>query len=198
MRFIMKNELVQLQSILVYRGLSSGYSFRGKIKNIHNGGVRVIQMKDFENEYSTIGDECVFVDSQSIKTKYYLEDGDILFIAKGSNNYAVVYNKMDVPTIASSALFILKVDRDKATPEFVAWYINQQDVQNYFKSNEAGTYATSINRKTLEEVPVKLPSLELQSKIATVASLHLREQLLNRKVSELRDTLITNQLINSI
>ena len=48
----MQSKKVILKSILSYQGLTSGYSFRGKIKHIHNGGVRVIQLKDFEDNYT--------------------------------------------------------------------------------------------------------------------------------------------------
>ena len=162
----MQSKIVALKSILTYKGLSSGYSFRGKIKHVHNGGVRVIQLKDFENDYTTIGNDCYLVDSETIKNKYYLETGNILFTSKGTNNFAIVFEDIDdTPTIASSALFVLKVDESLANPYFVAWYMNQSKVQNYFQTNEAGTYNTSINKTTLEETPIALPSLETQAKI---------------------------------
>ena len=192
-----KNEI--LKSILSYQGLTSGYSFRGKIKHLHNGGVRVIQLKDFEENYTCIGDECYLVDSDMIKSKYYLESGDILFTAKGTNNFAIVFkNRDDTPTIASSALFVIKVDQNIANPNFVAWYINQSKVQNYFKTNEAGTYNTSINKTTLEETPIVLPSLEVQSKIAKIANLHNQELALSNKIIELKNKLTITQLLNSL
>ena len=195
----MNSKKVILKSILSYQGLTSGYSFRGKIKHIYNGGVRVIQLKDFENNYTDIGNDCYFVDSDMIKSKYYLKSGDILFTGKGTNNFALVFrSKDDIPTIASSALFVIKVDQNLANPNFIAWYINQSKVQNYFKTNEAGTYNTSINKTTLEETPIVLPSLEVQSKIAKIANLHNQELALSNKIIELRNKLTTTQLLNSL
>lgn len=193
----MRSKIVNLKSILSYQGLSSGYSFRGKIKNIHNGGVRVIQLKDFEENYTYIGDDCYLVDSDMIKSKYYLESGDILFIGKGTNNFALVFkSEDDIPTIASSALFVIKVDNSIANPDFIAWYINQSKVQNYFKTNEVGTYNTSINKTTLEETPITLPSLNMQTKIAKIANLHNKELTLSNKIIELKNKLTTTQLLN--
>lgn len=193
----MRSKIVNLKSILNYQGLSSGYSFRGKIKNTHNGGVRVIQLKDFEENYTYIGDDCYLVDSDMIKSKYYLESGDILFTGKGTNNFALVFKGIDhIPTIASSALFVIKVDNSIANPEFVAWYINQSKVQNYFKTNEVGTYNTSINKTTLEETPIILPPLEVQTKIAKIANLHNQELAISNKIIELKNKLTTTQLLN--
>ena len=195
----MQSKIVNLKSILSYQGLSSGYSFRGKIKHVHNGGVRVVQLKDFEENYTTIGSDCYLIDSDKIKSKYYLEQDDILFIAKGTNNFAITFKGLgDIPTIASSALFVLKLNKDIAYPDFVAWYINQSNVQNYFKTNEAGTYNTSINKTTLEETPIALPPLELQIKIAKIASLHNQELALNNQVIELKNKLTTTQLLNTL
>lgn len=195
----MQNNSVALKSLLTYKGLSSGYSFRGKIKHVHNGGVRVIQLKDFENDYTTIGNDCYLVDSETIKNKYYLETGNILFTSKGTNNFAIVFEVFDdTPTIASSALFVLKVDESLANPYFVAWYMNQSKVQNYFQTNEAGTYNTSINKTTLEETPIALPSLETQAKIANIAKLNNQELTISNEIMQLRNKLTTTQLLNAI
>ncbi|QKX04099.1 hypothetical protein HN014_03970 [Aquimarina sp. TRL1] len=195
----MQSKTVYLKSILSYQGLSSGYSFRGKIKHLHNGSVRVIQLKDFEDNYTSIGNDCYLIDGDKIKSKYYLEINDVLFIAKGTNNYALVFKDIDdVPTIASSALFVLKINKELANPDFIAWYINQSKVQSYFKTNEAGTYNTSINKATLENTPIALPSLETQTKIATIANLHNQEQVISGKIIELKNKLTTAQLLNTL
>ena len=195
----METKIVELKSILKKGGLSSGYSFRGKIHNIHNGGVRIIQLKDFINEYTAIGEECFLITAEKIKPKYFLESGDILFIAKGANNYALVFETIDnTPTIASSALFVVKVDEKVASPHYVAWYINQNTVQNYFKTNEAGTYVTSINKTAIQGIPIAFPSLKLQKQIAKLAQLHLKEKELVTEITNLKNTLITNQLLNTL
>jgi len=193
----MQSELVDLKLVLSPQGLSSGYSFRGKIKHVHNGGVRVIQLKDFEDNYTSIGDDCYLINNDKIKSKYYLEVGDVLFIAKGANNFASVFKSIDdIPTIASSAMFVLKVNKNLANPDFIAWYINQTNVQNYFKTKESGTYNTSINKTTLEETPIVLPSLEIQTKIATIADLHIKELAISSEILDLKNKLTTKQLLN--
>lgn len=193
----MQSKTVNLKDLLIHQGLYSGYSFRGKIKHVPNGSICVIQLKDFEDNYSSIGDDCSLIESDKIKSKYYLEFGDVLFIAKGANNFALVFNSIDdVPTIASSALFVLKINKNLANPDFVAWYINQSKVQNYLKTNESGTYTMSINKTTIEEAPIELPSLEIQTKIATIANLHIKESMISDKLISLNNKLITAQLLN--
>lgn len=189
-----------LKRILQGEGISSGYSFRSKIEDDPHGELKVIQLKDLINEYSTIGGECYKVSGEGIKEKYILKDGDILFISKGQNNNAVTFSSNNTLGlhIASSALFVIKVNRSKAIPNYIAWYINQLPVQNYIKQNLTGTYTPTVNRKVVENIPLQLPSLEEQAKIATLGALAIQEKTLHTKMLELREVLINNQLLNHI
>lgn len=195
----MRSKKEKLIRVLKYLGLTSGYSFRSKIINDSNGTVRVIQLKDFTDNYTNIGNSCYFVDGSKIKDKYFLNEGDILFIAKGTNNFAVTFNPKDkITTIASSALFVIRVDETIANPYYVAWYINQPIVQNYLKQNEMGTYIPSINKPTIEGIPLILPSLKVQKKIAVMAELQNREQELIIRIKNMRKRVITQLLTNKI
>jgi len=189
-----------LKSILQGEGISSGYSFRGKIENDPNGVLKVIQLKDLINEYTAIGEECYKVSTGGIKEKYILKNGDILFISKGQNNNAVTFstNTSQGLHIASSALFVIEVNRNKANPNYVAWYINQPPVQNYIKQNLTGTYTPTVNRKVVENIPIQLPTLEEQAKIAALGILAIQEKTLHTKILEYREVLINNQLLNHI
>ena len=195
----MRSKKATLKSITERDGISSGYSFRGKIKAFPNGNLRVIQLKDMENGYTTIGDACIFIDEHSVKDKYFLKSGDILFVSKGANNFASVFQPKDaIPSVASSVFYVIKVDPSKAIPDFVAWYINQNPVQHYFQTNAMGTYSLNINRETVENIPVQLPSLQIQEKIAKVAQLAQQEQYIYTQLKEKRNQLVEAQLLSSI
>ena len=189
-----------LKTILQGEGISSGYSFRGKIEDDPNGVLKVIQLKDLINEYTVIGDECYKVSAEGIKEKYILKDGDILFISKGQNNNAVAFSSHNTQGtfIASSALFVIEVNRTEANPNYIAWYINQLPVQNYIKQNLTGTYTPTVNRKVVENIPIQLPALEEQTKIAALGNLAVQEKTLHTKILECREILINNQLLNHI
>ncbi|WP_452602495.1 restriction endonuclease subunit S [Pontimicrobium sp. MEBiC06410] len=189
-----------LKTLLQGEGISSGYSFRGKIEDDFNGKLKVIQLKDLINDYTAIGEECYKVSAEGIKEKYILKDGDILFISKGQNNNAIAFssNNKKGTYIASSALFVIEVNRAKAYPKYIAWYLNQLPVQNYIKQNLTGTYTPTVNRKVVENIPIQLPSLEEQFKIAALGELTIKEKLVHTQILELRELLINNQLLNHI
>jgi len=195
----MRSEKVTLKSIIERGGIASGFSFRGKIKGSLNGNLRVIQLKDMENKYTSIGDTCIFIDEHSVKDKYFLKSGDILFISKGANNFASVFQPKDkIPSVASSVFYVIEVDPSKANPNYVAWYINQNLVQQYFQTNALGTYSLNINRETVENIPIQLPSLQTQEKIAKLALLAQQEQYIYTQLKEKRNQIIEAQLLSSI
>lgn len=195
----MKSKKTLLKRIVLPDGIASGYSFRGKIKGSLNGDLRVVQLKDMKNDYSNIRNDCTYIDGSDIKEKYYLEMGDILFISKGANNFATVYDLKDgVATVASSVFYVIKVDTSKANPYYVAWYINKKRVQQYFTTHASGTYSLSINKEVVEDIPLILPSLEIQRKIANVARLAQKEEYIYTALKEKRNQLIETQLLKVI
>ncbi len=195
----MRNTKVKLKSLVPYGGIFSGYSFRGKITPTQGGELRVIQLKDIDKDYTEIGSECIFVNKNQVKDKYYLKDGDILFSSKGANNYALPFYTCDnYPSVASSAFFIIRLDEKKANPNYVSWYINQKKVQQYLESQATGTYTTSINRETIENIPILLPAIPQQEKIANIATLATKEQNLYNQLIEKKNQLIRTQLLTSL
>jgi len=181
----------------VLEGVFSGYSFRSKVENEEEGDVSVIQMKDLGNGYQDIGDQLVKIRSENIPEKYWLRPGDVLFISKGANNYALVFDKA-IKAVAASAFFVLRPDQRKIVPEYLAWYINQKETQRYIEENRAGTYIPNVNKATVLGINIKLPPLEEQKFIAKVDFLRKREYLLTNELLAKREQLIAQKLLKKI
>lgn len=178
--------------------LFSGFSFRTKVENDPKGDLHVIQMKDLENNYSSIKPDLIKVSSEKISSKFFLQKGDVLFIAKGSNNYALEYNLELKKAIAASAFFIIRPDQTRVVPAYLAWYINQPPVQQYLKENMAGTYIPNINKGTIEGITVALPPIDIQRKIVTVDNLKKREKLLMSLIMEKRELGVSAALLDIV
>jgi len=189
---------IKLADLSVKSGIFGGYSFRGKVENEQDGNVFVIQMKDLTNNYSKIEDTLFKVGEDKIRSKYYLQKEDILFIAKGANNFAVVYDLDLKAAVASSAFFVIRINKSIANPYFVAWYINQRKVQQYLTENMAGTYIPNINIDTVKNIKISMPSIEEQNKIVKLNQLMLKEQYLVNttqvKRKKLLEAILCNQL----
>lgn len=182
----------------LFSDLFSGFSFRSKVENDPNGDLFVIQMKDLEHNYSSIKSDLTKVSSNKISSKFLLQKGDVLFIAKGSNNHAIEY-KLDLPkAIAASAFFVLRPIQSKVIPAYLSWYINQPPIQQYLKENMAGTYILNINKSTIEGITITLPPINIQEKIVAIDNLRKREHLLMSAIMEKRKFAISAVLLDIV
>lgn len=181
----------------VLKSVFSGYSFRSKVEHDENGDVSVIQMKDLHNEYQEIGSQMLRISGDSIPKKYLLEPGDVLFISKGANNYALVFNDK-IKAVAASAFFVLRPNKKIIVPEYLAWFINQKETQRFIEENRAGTYIPNVNKTTVEAIEIKLPTLDEQKIVAKMDFLQKREYLLTIELLAKRKLLISNLLMQKI
>jgi restriction endonuclease S subunit len=119
-------------------------------------------------------------------------------VSKGVNNYAIVIDQISFPVVASATFFIIKVDERVIIPEYLAWYMNQKEAQNYFSEKKAGTYIPNLNKQDILELPLKVPPLKTQKAIAKTAMLLNQEIKILEKLKINRKELIQTQLINLI
>lgn len=75
---------------------------------------------------------------------------------------------------------------NKVLPEFLLWWINQRSSQAYLATRSMGTMIKMISKQGLEDLEVRLPSLEQQAKIAEFFSLSMQEQRLLEELKHLK------------
>ncbi len=190
----MKKRKVHIKDVV---HLSSGFTFRQRIEHQPNGGLNVIQAKDVNPNYIN-EDELTKIKVEDIKSKFFLEKGDILFLAKGTNNFASSFNLAQI-SIAVASFFVMKVKNPhEVLPEYVMYYINSPAGQKQLEMGKEGTYVTNISKKTLEELTITIPPLDEQHKLCQLFRLAEREILLTKQLVEKKIELsksIYNQLL---
>ena len=158
-----KKRLSELLSI------KAGYPFRGAVKEVKGGGVRVIQAKDISELGELIIESAVETELTGKRDADWLQAGDVLFISKGQRNIAC-YIEQDWPNFTCSpSLFILRPYtkwKNKLNMQFIAWQLNQGPTQNYFKKTAEGSNQISIRKQTLADLVIGVPSLDKQNLIA--------------------------------
>src|SRR6218665_2789811 len=94
----------------------SGVSFRTKITHDPTGDLWIVQMKDLIENYSSITSDLTCIKGERINRRLLLQPHDVLFIAKGANNYAIEFNVRLPNVVAASAFFVLRPDTAKIIP----------------------------------------------------------------------------------
>lgn len=133
-----------------------------------------------------------------ISEKHKLKDGDVLFAAKGTKNFATVYEHHNEPAVASTSFFIMRLTNKNLLPEFLAWFLNSQPTQTLLKGQAIGTSIPSISKQVLENLEIAVPSIETQKAILQITQLRNKEKSLKQKIETLREQQIQQQIINAI
>lgn len=191
--------MLLLKNLVQSDALFSGYSFREKIEHSPNGNVGILQMKDIKDNYLSFDYQNIDkVSGFVFKDKFYLQKNDILFVSKGVNNFAIAIEDVNLKIVPSATFFVIRVEEKKIIPEYLVWYINQKEAQNYLNEKKAGTYVPNLNKQDIMELPIKVPPLKVQKAIAKTAVLLNQEIEILDKIKVKRKELIQNQLLNLI
>lgn len=177
--------------------VDSGKSFRQRIEDEPNGNCLVIQMKDISNEQLTISGSPHSILIDDINSSQLLASGDILFMAKGNNNFAVMYAS-DQPAVAVSLFFIIRPNRNQVDSEYLTWYLNAPSAQSYFHENRLGASVGNIRKEALEMLEVELPSLDRQKQIAKLNNLLREEKALTNEYMEKKEVFLNQTMMNLI
>ena len=125
--------------------------------------------------------------------RYLLAKGDLLFAGKGTTYLCKVFD-LDIPAIASTTLYIIRLASKDILPNYLCWYLNQPSVMAVMKAQQVGTSTPLIHKQVVEDFEVPVPDIDTQRQIVELAKLQTREKELYLAIAEKRQ-LITNQLI---
>ena len=183
----MKEIILKLANVVT---LSSGHPFRGKIPEKSGSGIYAIQMKDVSPETGVCWGSVIETELIGKKQPDWLAPGDILFVARGSFNYAVLIEEMGKQAICAPHFYILRVANPSLMPAFLVWQLNQRPLQKYFDSAAEGSLTKSIRRSILEQAEITVPPLETQHKILGLHKAILQEKKLYTELIRNADKLM--------
>jgi len=136
--------------------------------------------------------------AEGISEKHLLKDGDVLFAAKGTKNFAAVFENHNEPSVASTSFFVIRTTDKKVLPQFLAWYLNNHTTQTLLKGQAIGTSIPSISKLVLENLEIPVPEIKTQKAIVEISKLRNKEKSLKQKIETLREKQIQQQIINAI
>jgi restriction endonuclease S subunit len=133
-----------------------------------------------------------------ISEKHLLSHGDVLFAAKGTKNFATVYEHHNKPAVASTSFFVIRLTDNNVLPEYLAWFLNSNITQTLLKGQAIGTSIPSISKQVLENLEITVPGIETQKAILQITKLRHKEKALKQEIERLREKQIQRQIINAI
>ena len=171
-------------------------------KPVGYGDVVYLQSKHFD-EYGLLNSSLhPDLNADDISENHLLNDGDVLFAAKGTKNFAAVYETHNPPAVASTSFFVLRLCNADVLPHYIAWFLNNSQSQILIKDLARGTSIPSIRKSVLEDLEIVIPLKPIQQIIVDIAILakkerELREKLINKR-SQFTEQKLLEKLKNTI
>jgi hypothetical protein len=166
-----------------------GYQFRGKVKPDPTGAVRVVQIKDIDDELRIRVADLVSVNVERPEP-YLTQRGDVLFLSRGHRLYAVVVPEVMPNTIATGYFFILRPKDRLVVPEYLAWSMNEPAFQESLRPYLRGSHMPMVSRADVEDLRIHLPPLDVQQRILTLNHLLGEERRLSTAIQERRTLVV--------
>lgn len=162
------------------------------------GDLVYLQSKHFDEHgqlHSVLHPDLV---AEGIPEKHLLKEGDVLFAAKGTKNFAAVFENHNEPSVASTSFFVLRQTDKKVLPQYLAWFLNNHTTQTLLKAQAIGTSIPSISKQVLENLEIAVPGIVTQKAILQITKLRNKEKSLKHEIETLREKQIQQQIINLI
>lgn len=162
-----------------------GFSTKGAISDNPDGTVQVITAQHLNKgeTYRYRPEHRLKIVPPRLSEKYMLKPGDILFMSRGTNNYAVLLAELPHPSIAPLTFYILK-PRAGVLPAYLAWCLNQEPVKALINSIRTGAATPLVPRDAFADIMIPLPAMNIQERVADLSHLQAREDALLRRLEE--------------
>lgn len=144
----------------------------------------MVQMRNVGSESGIDWNDVICTDLPGKDPSTWLEDGDIVFAARGRSNYAVLAQGCLERSVLSPHFFQIRPDTSKVIPSFLAWQLNQQPVRKYFSMSAEGSAVVGIRKAVLESTPLQLPAIEEQRQMMKIVDCWKKQRVVIREMTE--------------
>lgn len=175
--------------------IHSGYTARGRLEPQPEGGVPALQLRDISTDSQALTSPFQRYEFGKLAEHYFVRGGEVVFRSRGEPNAAVaIRDALPEPVVVIVPLVIIRPDRNKLLPEYLAWAINQPDAQRRLGAEAQGTSLRMIPMTVLENLDIPVPELRTQNRIVELAALARQEGRLLHQLATRREHLVTSIL----
>lgn len=116
-----------------------------------------------------ISDESIaHVDDSHVQRllRHKVSVGDIIFSRRGDVGRCAIIHENEKGWLCGTGCLRITVDRTLAEPYFIFCYLQQQKTRRWIEQHAIGSTMLNLNTAILGNIPLSLPSIEVQRNIA--------------------------------
>ena len=153
--------LIPLEKILIEKP-QYGANERAVMGNPETD-VRYIRITDIDDYGNLLNDD--WQTTETIESKYLLQENDVLFARSGSVGRAFVYKSKFGRATFAGYLIRFKFDLEKVNPSFVFYYTLTKVYKFWVQSVQRTAVQANINSREFQSLEIPLAPLDVQNKI---------------------------------
>ena len=165
--------------------IRSGQTFKGRLDEYSKGDITVLLPKDIAT--GSINKNTTKVDADAVPQikRHLLKKGEIIMVNKGVHFSTFLYDGVVPNVIATTAFYVITPGK-YLMPEYLYWYLNQEEVKTYLADNTQGSVIPTITKSVLMQLPIPLITLTVQEDIIeflkkSQTELDLLKELIQKK-----------------
>ena len=149
-----------------------------------DNGTPIVTVEHLGNrKFSTQNLPCVSDADKARLSKYILHEGDIVFSRVGSVDRCSYVSSDEDGWMFSGRCLRVRCN-NMCNPLFLYYYFCKETIKQYIRSIAVGATMPSINTKLLSDLPITLPSIDVQDKAVQILS-RLDDKIeLNRQIND--------------
>lgn len=152
-------------------------------ENYVNKGTPIVTVEHLGNKWFTSQNLPMVSDEDKLRlAKYCSQEGDVIFSRVGSVDRCSFVSKEYSGWLFSGRCLRVR-PRSGINPEYLYYFLTNEGTKQYIRNIAVGATMPSINTKLLNEVPITIPSLADQRRIASILSSIDRKIELNNKIN---------------
>jgi hypothetical protein len=181
--------------------IRTGFLVRKSVAACATGSHLLLQLRDFNADRTQIHVKgLVRFDPGSVPARNNIKPDDVIFLAKGTGNFAFHPGPLPAPTLAASCFAVL-TPRHYILPDYLVWFLNHPRTRDAV-SKLGGTASRMpvISKSQLAAIKILVPSLETQRAIVQLQQSAADEARLLDELKQSRSAYIaeaTMRLANS-
>jgi len=186
---IQMNKTVKLSEIADVR---PGYLGRQSALPKIDGTYHLLQLRDFNAERTAVDISSIIrFNPEPISSVQPLQFDELIFLARGSNNFAFAPSDLPSQTIAAGYFFVIH-PHAHVHPAYLAWYLNQPaTLRAIARAATSGAHMPVVRRADIENVEVLVPPQAVQRIIVELDNLMREEQSLLHELARKKQELIS-------
>ena len=116
--------------------------------------------------------------------KHKLVPGNIIYPRRGDISKCALITSKEDGWVCGTGCIKVDINQQIANSTYVMYVLCQSETVNWIESNAVGTTMLNLNTSILSDLPIKLPSLNTQKKLANIVSSFDKKIALNRRIND--------------